>query len=277
MILRSRVSAPVSGWHGEYFANTGLSGSPTIVRDDAEINFDWGGGSPASGIGADGFSVRWTRDLDLPAGTYRFTMTTDDGGRLWVNNHHLLDAWKVQAATTYSGDIYLPGGKVPIKMEYYENTGLAVAKLSWTKTDSQSTAVIVDDTDAGFVKGGSSTGWHTESEGFGDHLTWTHNNNRTLSGYNWARWYPNLEAGRYEVFVYIPERYTTTSKARYWIAHAGGFALRVVNQSANGNRWVSLGTYDFAGKDDYVSLADVTYESYLSRLIAFDAVKWEPR
>jgi hypothetical protein len=41
---------------------------------------------------------------------------------------------------------------------------------------------------------------------------------------------------------------------------------------------VSLGTYWFRGTDDdYVSLADVTFEPYVSRLIAFDAVKWEPR
>jgi len=26
-----------------------------------------------------------------------------------------------------------------------------------------------------------------------------------------------------------------------------------------------------------VSLADITHEPYVSRLIAFDAVKWEPR
>jgi len=78
--------------------------------------------------------------------------------------------------------------------------------------------------------------------------------------------------------VYIPDRCTTKAKARYWISHAGGFTLRVVNQSANGGRWVSLGTYRFRGtRDDYVSLADVTFESCLSRLIAFDAVMWMPK
>jgi len=52
----------------------------------------------------------------------------------------------------------------------------------------------------------------------------------------------------------------------------------VVSQSANGDRWVSLGTYRFQGNaNDYVSLADVTFEARLSRLIAWDAVKWEPR
>jgi hypothetical protein len=96
--------------------------------------------------------------------------------------------------------------------------------------------------------------------------------------YNWARWYPQLGQGTYEVFVFIPARYSTTAQARYWISHGDGFTLRVVNQSALGGQWVSLGTYRFAGsRGDYVSLADVTYEPYVSRLIAFDAVKWERR
>jgi hypothetical protein len=78
--------------------------------------------------------------------------------------------------------------------------------------------------------------------------------------------------------VYVPERFTTTSKARYWVGHADGYTLRVVNQSTHGSRWVSLGTYWFDGtKEDFVSLSDVTYEPYLSRLVGFDAVKWVPR
>ena len=51
-----------------------------------------------------------------------------------------------------------------------------------------------------------------------------------------------------------------------------------VNQSINGGRWVSLGTYQFLGtSDDYVALENVTSEQNLTRMIAFDAMKWEPR
>ncbi len=274
------VSTPISGWRGEYFNNTTLSGAPALVRDDAQVNFNWGAGSPAPGIGADGFSVRWTRNLNSTAGMYRFTMTVDDGGRLWVNNYLLIDAWRDQSATTYTGDIYLPTGAIPVKMEYYENVGGAAAILSWFSGSMPSSpgAVVVDDVDTGFVRGGSPTGWRTVAEGYNGRLTWTRNNDRTRSNYNWARWYPALAPGRYEVFVFIPERYSTTSRARYWVSHADGFTLHTVNQSANGNRWVSLGTYRFRGtRADYVSLADVTYEPRVSRLIAFDAVKWEPR
>lgn len=277
-LMWALATPPITKWRGEYFNNKTLSGQPALVRDDAQINFGWGTGSPASGITADNFSVRWTRSLDLAAATYRFTLTVDDGARLWVNGHLLIDTWKVQAPHTYTGDIYVPGGSVPVKLEYFENNGGAVARLSWARQGSQPGTVIIDDGDSGFVKGGSATGWHAASEGHNGDLLWTKNNDTTRPNYNWARWYPDLEARRYEVYAYIPERYTTTSHARYWISHAGGFSLKVVNQSAHGDEWVSLGTYSFAGTDeDYVSLSDVTYESYLAFLIAFDAVKFVPR
>ena len=270
----------ITNWRGEYYNNKTLSAPAALVRDDAKISFDWGSGSPKAGvINGDSFSARWTRNLTLAAGNYRFSMTVDDGGRLWVNGHLLIDAWKDQAARTYTGDIYLPGGAVPVKMEYYESSGSATAKLSWTKNGgSTGSAIIVDDGDAGFVKGGNGSSWRRVLEGYNGDLLWTKNNDYVRPSYNWARWYPGLKAGRYEVFVYIPDRYTTTAKARYWISHRDGTTLRVVNQSAYSNRWVSLGTYRFQGNsNDYVSLADVTYEPYLSRLIAFDAVKWVPR
>jgi hypothetical protein len=274
------------GWYGEYFSNRWLSGFPTLVREDAHVDFKWGYSAPASGIPSDGFSVRWTRTVHLEAGRYRFTTATDDGVRLWVNDHLLIDRWRDQPLRSYTGTIYVAGA-TDITMEYYENGGVATARLSWFPVDDiiptpapepQANTVIVDDLDPGFVRGGSVHGWRTASEGYSGRILWTRNNDRVRSYYNWARWYPRLLPGRYEVFVYIPERYTTTSNARYWVSHRDGYTLRVVDQSNNGDRWVSLGTYRFGGSSqEYVSLADITYESYLTQLIAFDAVKWVSR
>jgi hypothetical protein len=282
----SWASAPTTfhGWRGEYFTNRYLDGSPALIRDDAGstgIDFNWGYGSPDSSIPSDGFSVRWTRTLNFAAGSYRFTATSDDGVRLWVNDHLLIDKWLDQPFTSYADTIYV-SGDVPIKMEYYENGGAAAARLTWTKSGGPSPTpagtVIVDDTDPGFVRGGLASGWRTVAEGYNGRQMWTRNNDWRRPNYNWARWYPDLAPGRYEVFVYIPERYTTTSNARYWVSHRDGFTLRQVNQSTTGSRWISLGTYWFRGNsNDYASLADVTYEPYVSRLISFDAVKWEPR
>ena len=41
--------------------------------------------------------------MGFASGRYRFYLTIDDGGRLWVNNHLLIDSWHDQAATTYTG------------------------------------------------------------------------------------------------------------------------------------------------------------------------------
>jgi hypothetical protein len=273
--------AHIQNWRGEYYASRDLSGSPALIRDDPQINFNWGSGSPAPGsVGADNFSVRWTRSLNLAAGTYRFRMTVDDGGRLWVNQHLLIDAWRDQAPTTYTGDLYLPGGPIPVQMEFYENAGGAVAQLSWQATgdSSEPVAVIMDNGDPGFIKGGATSSWRSEADGYGGDLFWTWNNDRVRPGYNWARWTPDLAAGRYEVSVYIPYWYTTTAHARYWIRHADGYEVRIISQSGPSNEWISLGTFRFLGDgNEYVSLADVTFEPYRSRLIAFDAVRWMPR
>jgi hypothetical protein len=218
--------------------------------------------------------------VNLSTGRYRFMMTVDDGGRLWVNNQLLIDAWRDQAVRTYIGEIDLSGGTVPIRMEYYEHTGQAVARLSWELVSPFPSPgnVIVDDTDPGFTTGGSPTGWRRVFEGYGGHLTWTWNNDWQRPYYNWARWSPDLSPGQYEVWVFVPYRYTTTSSARYLISHAGGHTSRVVNQSTQGGGWVSLGTYGFSGNsNDYVSLTDATGEERRTRLIAFDAVKWVSR
>jgi len=63
-------------------------------------------------------------------------MTVDDGARLFINGHLLIDAWRDQSPTPYTGDIYLPGGPVTAQMEYYENVGGAVAQLNWTSANA---------------------------------------------------------------------------------------------------------------------------------------------
>lgn len=268
-------------WTAEYFNNKTLSGSPVLIRGDAAIDFDWGEGSPAAGIiDPEAFSARWTRDVTFSSGRYRFTTTVDDGVRLWVDGQLLIDSWQSQPATTYEAEISLTAGSIPLKVEYYENGGLAEAHLSWSRIGERPApgpGTLIDDTASGFARGGPETDWQSEPEGYNTSLTWTRNSETVAADYNWARWYPQLTPGVYEVAVYIPERFSTTSQARYWISHANDYTLRVVDQSANGGRWVTLGTFEFQGSaNDFVSLADVTFEEEGSSLVAYDAVRWTP-
>jgi hypothetical protein len=117
-------------WKGEYFTNRDLAGSPRLVRNDPEIAFDWGAGSPSPLVGADNFGVRWTRSLDLTEGSYRFTVEVDDGARLWVDGQSVIDQWH-DGIGSYTGDIYLTEGLHGLRLEVYEHTGEAKAYLGW--------------------------------------------------------------------------------------------------------------------------------------------------
>lgn len=139
---------PAAAWFAEYFANPHLQGLPAVSRSDAAIDFNWGAGSPDPAIPVDYFSARWTRQINLPAGRYRFTTRTDDGVRLYVNNLLLLDRWQRQGATPQWAEIDLPAGQHSVRMEYFEEGGAAEAHLAWENVTGGS--------------GGALDGWYAE-------------------------------------------------------------------------------------------------------------------
>lgn len=121
----------VQGWAGEYYDNRLLSGSPRLVRDDAAVSFEWGYGSPAPGLPADGFSARWTRSIYFPAGTYRFHAFSDDGVRVWLNGDLIIDEWHPAPGLTYVAERTLAAGTHSIRIEYYEEAGWARMHFGW--------------------------------------------------------------------------------------------------------------------------------------------------
>jgi SH3-like domain-containing protein len=123
----------ITQWQGEYYNNKNLLGTPALVRNDAHIDFNWGNGSPGTGIDTDKFSVRWTRTIYFTPGRYRFTANTDDGVRVWVNNQQIINAWYDHQGQDISGEIDLPAGNAVVKVEYYENSGGARARLTRTQ------------------------------------------------------------------------------------------------------------------------------------------------
>ncbi len=130
-------SSDGTGLKAEYFSNnTPPDIFPTTATTSAtvpQVNFNWGGGSPA-GISNDNFKARFTGYVQtLDAGAYTFYVTADDGIRLWVNGQLLIDKWINQGATEYSATLNLEAcKKYAIKIEYYENGGDAVCKLEWS-------------------------------------------------------------------------------------------------------------------------------------------------
>lgn len=124
-----------NGLTGQYFDNVNFT-ALFQTRVDPTINFNWGSGAPIAGLGADTFSVRWN-GVVVPrfSETYTFYTTTDDGVRLFVDNlaTPIINQFIDQAATTWTGTVSLAANTAyAIRMEYYENTGSASAKLEWS-------------------------------------------------------------------------------------------------------------------------------------------------
>ena len=114
-----------ANWKGEYFDNPDLQGEPVLVRNDVEINFDWGSGSPHPNVPADNFSARWSQDVSFDGGAYRFRARADDGVRVWVDDVLVIDAWRPNVEQTFTGFLYLPKGSHPVRIEYFELAGNA--------------------------------------------------------------------------------------------------------------------------------------------------------
>lgn len=131
-------TGPITEWKGEYFNNTNLDDAPVLVRNDREINFNWGSDAPATLIARDYFSARWTRKLSFEDGLYRFSVRADDGVRLWINGQPAIDQWHDSQSQTYSADAPLAAGTHSIKLEYYERSGGAMIEFNWKRIGSRS-------------------------------------------------------------------------------------------------------------------------------------------
>jgi glucose/arabinose dehydrogenase len=131
-----------NGLSATYYNNINFTGT-TVTRVDPTVNFSWGSGAPASGIAADTFSARWTGQVQPQfTGTYTFHTQSDDGVRLWVNGQQLVNNWTNHATTENSGTIALTAGqRYDIRMEYFENTGGATARLLWSSASVPKAAI----------------------------------------------------------------------------------------------------------------------------------------
>jgi hypothetical protein len=130
----SPAATPTTGlptWQGEYYDNTTLSGNPSVVRDDPVIDFQWQEGPAAEGLPADGFAVRWTGSWPFEEGGYRFNAQVDDGVRLWLDGHLIVDHWHASTGALYSADAYLCAESHVVRVEYFDARDSAHAKLWW--------------------------------------------------------------------------------------------------------------------------------------------------
>ncbi len=156
--VRPRAFQPVyQGLVGEYWNWGSLPVQPSATPDgrvnpggplalrrlDPGINFDWGGGAPGPGVGADQFYVRWTGEI-LPkySETYTLSTASDDGSWLWINDQLVVSngGWHgtVEATGTYT---FQKGKAYRIRIEMAEWGGGANCWLRW-QSPSQAREIV---------------------------------------------------------------------------------------------------------------------------------------
>jgi hypothetical protein len=123
---------PGDGLTGTFYANTSFT-NPVLIRVDKEVNFDFGGGSPAVEVPADFFSARWTGQIRAEqSGTYTFYTINDDAATLKIDNQKIIDDPNVHPPIENRGVIDLQAGqRYDISLDFIEVGGGAVIKLEY--------------------------------------------------------------------------------------------------------------------------------------------------
>ncbi len=131
-------------WRAEYFNGyyngKPLGGWPAYVGDEGTaqgIAYDWGlqaPGNGTTGVWADNFAARFTREVYLTAGRYNFHVASDDGVRLWVDGELLIEEFHLAEGGHITRDVEMnitEAGEYEVRLEYFEATGDAYLHLSW--------------------------------------------------------------------------------------------------------------------------------------------------
>jgi len=143
--LRTGGANSQPGLNAEYFSNVFLSGTPSLTRVDANVDFEWNNVSPAPTLPAENYSVRWTGELVPPIdGDYRLGADTDGGYRIYLDGKKLIDdSGPHQTRTTTTLVPLQAGHAYPIRMEYYHTSWESTARLLWLPPNLSQEAVNV--------------------------------------------------------------------------------------------------------------------------------------
>ena len=134
--VMSARSADDGGWQASYWNNIDMEGAPVLTRNERMLDYNWGEASPGAQVNADNFSARWTKTVNLQAGTYRFILSSDDGSRVMVNGQTILDQWADHSLRTISAETFIPAGSTQITVEYFDSGYAAIASLRYSLIDA---------------------------------------------------------------------------------------------------------------------------------------------
>jgi len=135
-----------TNWSGTFFPSNNLTGVGTPVSGINGLNFNWGTGVPVvngvavPGIPADNFSARFTSVQNFTGGAYTFTVSSDDGVRVYIDGAVVLDRFVGRVLTTDTFTANLAAGPHTLTVEYFEGIDQAVLQVQWGLSAPASTA-----------------------------------------------------------------------------------------------------------------------------------------
>ncbi len=140
-----------------YYNNNSLSGNPIHTEKASTINFDWGTGSPASGVPADNFSAIIRTTLQVGDNDIHLGTISDDGVRVYVGKSCVIDFWQASDSTLQvNGNFVLKAGQsYEIRVEYYEGGGNARLQLVSVPVVDQTNADLVTSERTVFIPDGT--------------------------------------------------------------------------------------------------------------------------
>ncbi len=102
-----------------------LATPPLDERTVDSLDFSWGAGKPSEKVPADHFGTVAETKVDLPAGTWLLSTTSDDGIRVFVDGKPVIDDWTWHAPKENSATLDLSAGPHSIRVEHFELDGWA--------------------------------------------------------------------------------------------------------------------------------------------------------
>jgi hypothetical protein len=109
-----------------------FAAAPVQVARVTSVDYPNTGGSFWEGGAVDRFAARFSGEFEVAtAGTYTFSLTSDDGSVLYVDGAQVIDNDAVQAPTTKTATLSLAAGAHDIELRYFERTIGAALDLKW--------------------------------------------------------------------------------------------------------------------------------------------------
>ncbi|MGE5609827.1 MAG: PA14 domain-containing protein, partial [Bacillota bacterium] len=144
--IKTSATTGTTGLIGTYYDgfNKALvsDGTLQLQRNDAQIDSNYGdNNSPAEGVAADNFFIRWEGNVTpLESGEYVFGTSSDDGCRLWVNGELVTNGWYPRGQNeTAPQEIpfhtlnLVAGQSYSFVYEMYDSGGGAGAHVFWQR------------------------------------------------------------------------------------------------------------------------------------------------